>query len=112
MLKKYANFNISDHANVFFYDYTKIKGKATKYVNSQNYKVLFSRSENNENECISVLNKGGSIAVVFRNKLPKTYLGFEVVDGDKSDIQMFKYKNVVFGLLAKGDAKKDQSGSL
>ena len=45
------------------------------------------------------------------DKLPKTYKGFKVVDGDKTDLEMTKYKNVVLGLLAKGtEAKQDKTG--
>jgi len=110
MLKKYANLDIADFKNVQFYDYTKIQGKAIKYVNHPNYTVAFSRSENNENKCLEVLKSGGTVAIVFRNELPKTWNGYKVVDGDKSDLEMIKHKNVVLGLKAKGEGKKDISG--
>ena len=44
------------------------------------------------------------------NGTPITYKGYRVVDGDKTDLEMTKYKNVVLGLKAKGDAKKDTTG--
>ena len=52
---------------------------------------------------------GANEAIVFK-ELPKTYKGFKVVDGDKTDLEMTKFKNVVLGLRAKGDAKKDTTG--
>jgi len=111
LLQKYAGLDIStlkDHST--FYDYTKLIGKTQKYLNHPNYFVTFSRAENNESTALSVLNMGGSVAVVFSNSLPNFWRGFKVIDGDKSDLEMLYYKNVVLGLKAKGDAKKDDSG--
>lgn len=111
LLKKYASLDIkslSDTAK--FYDYTKILGKVKKYLNHKNYTVTFSRSEDNQKETIEALKLGGNVAAVFKSKLPKLYKGFKVIDGDKSDLEMLNYKNVILGLLAKGDAKKDTSG--
>jgi hypothetical protein len=57
-----------------------------------------------------VLNNGGMVAVVF-DKLPKTWNGYLVVDGDKRDDLMLDIDEpCVIGLLAKGKAKKDASG--
>jgi hypothetical protein len=111
LLKKYASLDIeslSDTAK--FYDYTKILGKVKKYLNHKNYTVTFSRSEDNQKETIEALKLGGNVAAVFKSKLPKLYKGFKVIDGDKSDLEMLNYKNVILGLLAKGEAKKDTSG--
>ena len=72
--------------------------------------MTFSRSEINESVAIAVLNMGGNVAAVFSNSLPNFWRGFKVIDGDKSDLEMLYYKNVVLGLKAKGDAKKDNSG--
>jgi hypothetical protein len=98
--------------NVVFYDYTKIKQKAGRRVlkSGHKYVVTFSRSEVNETEAIEVLQNGGHVAVVF-DKLPDTWNGFPVVDGDESDDQMLDYdRPVVLGLKAKGKARKDRSG--
>ena len=48
--------------------------------------------------------------VVFRDSLPKTYLGFPVVDGTKGDQRYLDKKGVIVGLIALGKAKKDSSG--
>jgi len=42
--------------------------------------------------------------------LPKTYKGIPVIDGDKTDNEMLKYKGFILGLKAKGKARTDKSG--
>lgn len=98
---------------VQFYDYTKIKKRAIKHARGlmpKNYHLTFSMNEANHNDCDEVLQEGGNIAVVFRDKLPDTYKGFKVVNGDEHDLRFTDPKNVVVGLKAKGLAKTDQSG--
>ena len=111
-LKAYTNLNHTELVDkVEFYDYTKSFKRALKYKDSPNYTLTFSRSETNEKECIEALKKGINVAAVFLNKLPKTYKGFKVIDGDSSDDLMVKYKGkgIILGLIAKGDAKKDNT---
>lgn len=111
LLKKYANLFIEDLKEyTIFYDYTKIIGKAKKYLNHPNYIVTFSRSEENEKEVEQALQLGINTAIVFSNNLPKSYKGVEVIDGDVSDLVMLEHKGVILGLKAKGEAKKDLSG--
>lgn len=110
LLKKYANFDISNYNNLHFYDYTKILGKVKKYIDHKNYTLTFSRAEDNEAETIQALNIGSNVSAVFAGDLPKTYKGFTVVDGDKTDSEMLAFKGIILGLKAKGKAKKDNSG--
>jgi len=111
MLKKYASLDIETiKENAVFYDYTKILGKVKKYIKHPNYKLTFSRAEDNETETMEALKLGANVSAVFADRLPKTYKGFKVVDGDKSDDIMISSKNVILGLKAKGEAKKDKSG--
>ena len=49
-------------------------------------------------------------AIVFRNQLPKTYKGFNVVNGDLHDLRFLDPRNSIVGLKAKGKAKTDMSG--
>ena len=72
--------------------------------------MTFSRSEHNDSLCDMVLQMGGNVAVVFRNQLPKTWKGFEVVNGDENDLRFLDKKGVVVGLIEKGLAKKDKTG--
>ena len=88
--------------NVQFYDYTKLPNRRNI---PANYHLTFSRSESNEHLIPADLN----VAVVF-DKLPETYLGRPVVNGDDTDLRFLDPKGVVVGLKAKGKAKKDTSG--
>jgi hypothetical protein len=112
LLDKHFNFNVDllAYDKVFFYDYTKSLPRAKRYQNYRNYTLTFSKSESNEKETIEAMNLGINVAAVFSNDLPKTYKGIKVVDGDKSDLEMIKFKNIILGLKAKGKARKDTSG--
>ena len=111
LLQKYAQLNIEDlKENAVFYDYTKILGKVKKYKNYSNYHLTFSRAEDNNSIAEVALNDGANVAIVFRNGLPRFWRGYKVIDGDTSDILMVYNKNVILGLKAKGEAKKDKSG--
>ena len=97
--------------DITYYDYTKhnikIRKKAIKITN---YHLTFSRSENNENKAISYLINGLNSAFVFSGKIPTKYKGFKVFNGDDTDLRFLDPKNVIIGLLAKGPAKKDNTG--
>ena len=103
------NFLSAEYSNILFYDYTKSIKQIEKYKGT-NYKLTFSLSETNQTEAIKVLLDGGNIAAVFSGELPQSYKGFKVIDGDKSDLRYFDPANVIVGLKAKGQAKKDTSG--
>ncbi len=76
-----------------------------------NYHLTFSRSEEtSDDRMLRILHKGGNVAVVFRGSLPKTYLGYPVVDGDENDLRFKDPKGVIVGLVEKGLAKKDETG--
>ena len=96
-----------------FYDYTKSFGRMAQFLNGElpsNYHLTFSRSEHNETLCDMVLQMGGNVAVVFRDQLPATWKGFEVVNGDANDLRFLDKSGVVVGLIEKGLAKKDETG--
>ena len=99
--------------NVQFYDYTKSFGRMAKFLNGglpSNYHLTFSRSEHNQKLVEMVLEMGGNVAVVFRDQLPKTWKGFEVINGDENDLRFLDKQGVVVGLIEKGMAKKDKTG--
>jgi len=111
LLEKYAGLNIADlYPHVIMYDYTKILGKIKKYIDHPNYVLTFSRAEDNEKESLQALEMGANVSAVFSHELPTHYKGFEVVDGDSSDLVMLNHSGVILGLRAKGKAKKDNSG--
>jgi hypothetical protein len=100
-------------SQIQFYDYTKSLSRAVDFANGKlpkNYHLTFSRSESNEASALQVLQAGGNVAAVFSGGLPKTWKGYNVIDGDESDLRFNDGKNVVVGLKAKGKGKKDTSG--
>jgi hypothetical protein len=99
---------LNELTNIQFYDYTKNLKRAMKYLGTS-YHLTFSRSEDNEHECLHYLSAGGNVAVVFK-QLPETWNGYEVIDGDENDMRYTDKSGVVIGLVAKGKAKKDTSG--
>jgi hypothetical protein len=106
--------------SIQFYDYTKSFQRMCAFLGKpftkdeqkfpSNYHLTFSRSENNDKKCEMVLAMGGNVAVVFRNQLPKTWKGHEVVNGDSNDLRFLDKQGVVVGLIEKGMAKKDETG--
>ena len=97
-----------------FYDYTKSLKRFTRFLNGElpeNYHLTFSRSEETTNQLVIALCKsGGNVAVVFRERLPETWLGIEVLDGDENDLRFQDKKGCIVGLVEKGLAKKDITG--
>jgi len=98
-----------------FYDYTKSFMRMAQFINRNpefpsNYHLTFSRSEHNQKLVEMVLEMGGNVAVVFRNQLPKTWKGYEVINGDENDLRFRDPKPCIVGLIEKGLAKKDQTG--
>jgi hypothetical protein len=111
LLERYSGIDFLDqfYNSLLFYDYTKNVNHISRYRNTS-YKITFSRSETNEAEAKKVLKMGGNVAVVFADQLPEFYLGYPVINGDETDLRYFDPVNVIVGLKAKGDAKKDRSG--
>lgn len=109
--KVYANVMQAFHG-VEFYDYTKQTKRALLWAAGampSNYHLTFSKAENNDDAVAQVLSAGGNVAIVF-DKLPETYLGKTVINGDEHDFRPLDPKGVIVGLKAKGDAKGDESG--
>ena len=101
------------HGSTQFYDYTKSFKRMKAFLNGElpsNYHLTFSCSEHNEKIAQLVLQMGGNVAVVFRNQLPDTWHGYEVINGDESDLRFLDKQGVVVGLIEKGLAKKDLTG--
>jgi hypothetical protein len=111
LLNRYSGIDFLEtfYDNLLFYDYTKNYNHIKKYLGST-YKITFSRSETNENDAYLTLKNGGNVAIVFAGELPQFWNGYPVINGDETDLRYFDPENVVIGLKAKGDAKKDKSG--
>ena len=91
---------------VQFYDYTKLTNRRDI---PANYHLTFSRSETNEIDAIRMLGQGMNVAVVF-DELPAKWAGVKVIDGTETDLRFLDEQCVIVGLVAKGKAKKDNSG--
>jgi hypothetical protein len=97
--------------DVIFYDYTKNYKRFEKEL-PKNYYLTFSRSETNHDKAIELLKQGINVAIVF-DVLPKTYLGFDVINGDLDDLRFLDPKGVIVGLKYKkitgsGGAEKNK----
>lgn len=98
------------YSNIQFYDYTKI----LKYADTplpENYHLTFSRSEFNESEVLPLIDKGFNVAVLF-DQIPEVWRGYEVIDGDLSDLRFLDKRGVIVGLTPKNKAKFDDTGFL
>ena len=94
---------------VQFYDYTKSLIR-TLTQQRKNYHLTFSRTEDNDNDCKTVLRAGSNVAIVFSGKeLPRTWKHFKVFNGDKTDLRFLDPQGIC-GLYAKGQAIYDESG--
>jgi hypothetical protein len=96
---------------VQFYDYTKNYLRFDKVLPS-NYHLTFSRSETNEAKSLEILKRGFNVAMVF-DKLPKTYMGYEVINADNDDLRFLDKQGVICGLkykkmTGKGGAEKNK----
>ena len=108
-----ANYGHLIPQNVVFYDYTKIPQKAgtRTFASGHRYVVTLSRAEDNSQEVIAHLENNGIVVVVFDNELPDQWQGVKVYDGDLRDDLMLDIQGpAVLGLIAKGKARKDDSG--
>jgi len=101
--KEYRNV-MEAFPDVQFYDYTAIPNRKVP----DNYHLTFSRKESNDIDVRTAIKNGLNVAVVF-DKLPETYLGRKVIDGDVTDIRFKDENNSIIGLKAKGKAKTDRS---
>ncbi len=104
---------IARFSDVVWYDYTKLVARAMpKRKRPSNYHITFSRSEDNETDCLKVLRAGGNVAIVFTDleKAMRTgWKRFRVIDGDETDARPTDDAGVVVGLSPKARVQ-DGSG--
>lgn len=90
---------------VQFYDYTKVLNRIKLVREFNNYDLTFSYSGHNWDECLTALNTGIRVAVVFKVKkgkpLPATFRGFNVIDGDITDYRPADPSGCIVGLRFK-----------
>jgi hypothetical protein len=93
---------------VRFYDYSKVPEPWKR--TAPNYHLTFSHCGENLADCLEALRHGVNVAVVFAGKLPKTWNGYRVVNGDESDLRFLDPQGVIVGLKIKGEAKAMTAG--
>ena len=94
-----------------FYDYTKSKKRALNETLPQNYHLMFSRSEVSTHKDIKdIISSKNNVAVVFKSFIPENFEGFQVIDGDQTDLRFLDPNGFIIGLSAKGKAKQDETG--
>lgn len=92
------SYIVDKFKKVKFYDYSKHHNRPHK----KNYVITYSASERvKDDELKALLNKKFNVAVVFEKELPSHYLGFKVIDGDKTDNRYNDEKGVIVGLKQK-----------
>ena len=110
---------------VQFMDYTKVPKRMFDYLDGvlpSNYHLTFSKGSHNWHTCVKVLERGGNVAVVVRNKPRCGHDWFEwkggnseIIDGDEHDLRFrdpvgLHHGNIVV-LSPKGTpAEEDTSG--
>lgn len=109
-----GQFLLDIHSDVQFYDYTKVRKQLDNAERFSNYDVTFSfansQEHNNYSNALTALAMGQKISVVFDKKsfggeFPATFFGYEVVNGDETDLTFLQDKQVL-GLDLKKTGKE------
>tara|TARA_R100000742_G_C4248710_1_gene67282 strand:- start:53 stop:826 length:774 start_codon:yes stop_codon:yes gene_type:complete len=96
------------YTNLIFIDYTKIAKRLFEKL-PKNYFLMFSFSGRLQysNQVRMALKTDFPISVVFKCDFPETFLGRQVIDGDKSDLNNALSFNKILGLKFKEINKED-----
>lgn len=86
--------------DIQFYDYTKVFARTNLMQRFSNYDLTFSYDGHNWDAAERFLKTGGKVAVVFRDpkRLPKSFRGYPVCDGNAYDMRYLDPKSHVIGL--------------
>lgn len=109
--------------DIQFYDYTKSERRIWAWVGTVllngvqvstfpvNYDLTYSYHEQTAPGLVEKFtNRGANVAVVFRNEIPATFQGIDVISGMEHDFRFRDKRGYVVGLLARGRAKHDKTG--
>ena len=92
--------------DVQFYDYTKVYKRLDIAEKYGNYDLTFSYSGTNWDECLSAIDRGFRVAVVFENEIPSEWRGIRVINGDLYDMRYHDDPGVIVGLKYKAVRNK------
>ena len=89
--------------DVKFYDYTKVAKRFGLLQFYPNYDLTYSFSGYNMLQSLQLLSENkGRVAMVFEGKqLPKSFMGYKVIDGDEYDMRYLDEQGVIVGLKFK-----------
>jgi hypothetical protein len=91
--------------DVMFYDYSKVKSRIRLTKIYKNYDLTFSFNGYNMYDCRVMLENGIRVAMVFK-KVPETFEGYKVIDGDINDLRYRDKEPVIVGLKYKNVRNK------
>jgi hypothetical protein len=86
--------------DVQFYEYTKVPARVELMKMHKNYDVTFSYTGYNLDTCHEMLSNKIRVAVVFK-KVPDTFMGYPVINGDDYDMRYKDDQAVIVGLKYK-----------
>jgi hypothetical protein len=86
--------------DIMFYDYTKVAERVILLNIYNNYDLTYSYTGYNWDVCKGMLNSGIRVAVVFK-KIPTTFMGYDVIDGDAYDMRYHDNWPTIVGLKYK-----------
>jgi hypothetical protein len=85
--------------DIQFYDYTKVPSRIKLMQQYSNYDLTLSYNGYNWDECQRFLDAGGKVAVVFfSEKLPKSFHGYPICDGNSYDMRYLDPASHIVGL--------------
>ena len=85
--------------DIQFYDYTKVPSRIKLMQQYSNYDLTLSYNGYNWDECQRFLDAGGKVAVVFfGGKLPKSFHGYPICDGNSYDMRYLDPASHIVGL--------------
>lgn len=101
--------------DVQFYDYTKHPSRKLAGKTAGNYDLTFSFSALTPKPVsikglVNPDNKRTAVVFMKKADIPSTFRGWQVVDGDDTDVRHIEPEKVVVALYAKGKAKADMGG--
>ena len=103
---RFANIMLA-FPSIRFYDYTKRTDRSNLPLN---YHLTFSLSETNRAAAVRMLARGFNIAAVFYPNLPRSFMGYPVINGDANDVRFMDPAGSIVGLIAKAKARNDLTG--
>lgn len=98
--------------DIQFYDYSKCYTRSLYLMKKySNYDVTLSFNGFNERNCKDFLKQGGKVAVVFdTEKLPSTFMGYNVVSGNEYDMRYLDPSKSIIALHYHRTANDYKSG--